>query len=236
MELHVSSGGAAQGLMAALAREIEVETGCTLAATFGAVGAIRDKLIAGAPADLVILTRAAIDALQRDGHVVDGSAIDLGIVHTGIAVRTGDPLPNLSSAAALRDALRAADVIHFPDPKLATAGIHFSDVLHQLGIADELAGRIKTFPNGAAAMHALAAVRGGSAIGCTQITEIVATPGIALAGPLPREFELATVYTAAVMTRARLPAEARRLVALLAGPQAAGARTSAGMTSVSSAS
>ena len=56
------------------------------------------------------------------------------------------------------------------------------------------------------------------AIGCTQITEIKYTPGVALAGPLPEAFELATVYTAAVSVTARNPALAQRFVALLSGP------------------
>ena len=227
--LNILSGGAAQGLLAALSREIEAATGCTVAATFGAVGAIRDQLIAGAPADLVILTRAVIDELERCGHVAPGTALDLGVVHTGIAVRAGDPLPDIGTAVALRAALRAADAIYFPDPTLATAGIHFAKVQHLLGVADELGGRLETFPNGAAAMHAMAGRRGGTLIGCTQITEIIATAGTALVGPLPHEFELATVYTMAVASRAAAPDQARWLSALLAGPETAGARARSGM-------
>ena len=229
MELHILSGGAAQGLLAALSKESDTATGCTLAATFGAVGALKQKLEAGAPADLVILTRAAIEELEHGGYVAAGSAVDIGIVHTGIAVRAGDPLPDIGTAVALRAALLSAEAVYFPDPTLATAGIHFAKVLRQLGLADELAGRIRTFPNGATAMHALAHESMGVAIGCTQITEILATPGTTLAGPLPHELELATVYTAAIGARAAAPDQARRLAALLAGPGAAAARARAGM-------
>ena len=230
MNLHILSGGAAQGLLAAISREIEAATGCTIAATFGAVGAIRDKLAAGAPADLVILTRSVIDELTQTGHVIAGSSVDIGVVHTGIPVRAGAPLPGIGTAVALRDALRSADAVLFPDPQLATAGIHFTKVLRQLGLTDELAGRIRTYPNGAAAMHALAAGRERRAIGCTQITEIVATPGVTLAGRLPHEFELATLYTAAVGAHAASPDQARLLAALLAGPATAEARRRSGMT------
>ncbi len=47
MQLALLSGGAAQGLVAALAAQFKAETGCDIAGTFGAVGAMRDKLIAG---------------------------------------------------------------------------------------------------------------------------------------------------------------------------------------------
>jgi hypothetical protein len=38
---------------------------------------------------VLILTRALIGQLQSDGHVVAGSAHDLGAVATGVAVKTG---------------------------------------------------------------------------------------------------------------------------------------------------
>jgi len=49
------SAGAAQGLVAEISPQFK-ETGCAIAATFGAVGAMRDKLLAGGKADLLILT------------------------------------------------------------------------------------------------------------------------------------------------------------------------------------
>ncbi len=224
MELKVLSGGAAQGLVGALAPQLEAETGCRIAGTFGAVGAMRDRLLAGAPADLLILTSALIAELQRAGHVAAGSAVDIGIVRTGVAVRAGDPLPSVAGAEGLRASLLAADAVYFPDPKLATAGIHFAGVLDRLGIARALGPRLRPFPNGATAMRELAAAGSAHPIGCTQITEILATPGVALVGPLPEDLGLATVYTAGVAARAALPDAARRLAALLAGDAAGSLR------------
>ena len=60
------------------------------------------------------------------------------------------------------------------------------------------------------------------------MTEILSTPGAQLVAPLPKEFELATVYTAGVCTRAALPDQARALAALLAGDAARAARLLAG--------
>ncbi|HXE89190.1 MAG TPA: substrate-binding domain-containing protein, partial [Hyphomicrobiaceae bacterium] len=73
MKLVVLSGGAAEGLVAALAPSFEAEAGCEIDGTFGAVGAMRDRLLAGAPADVLILSRALIDELARQGHAVPGS-------------------------------------------------------------------------------------------------------------------------------------------------------------------
>ena len=90
-------------------------------------------------------------------------------------------------------------------------------MLERLGIADEVAPRLRTYPNGQTAMAALAALAGGRPIGCTQITEILNTEGVALVGNLPAEFALATVYTLGICTRARSPDVARRFAALLTG-------------------
>jgi molybdate transport system substrate-binding protein len=83
-----------------------------------------------------------------------------------------------------------------------------------------LAERLHPFPNGAAAMGALARGAVPGELGCTQITEIKSTPGVVLVGPLPAGFDLATIYTVAVCTRARDPDLARKFAALVSDPAA----------------
>lgn len=224
IRLQLLSAGAAQGVVTALAKQ----AGYEIAGSFGAVGAMREKLLAGEPADLIILTRALIDGLAASGHVLSGSAADLGAVRTGVAVRAGDPFPGIATPEGLRAALLAADAVFCPDPEKATAGIHFVKVLDSLRVRAQVAPRLRTHPNGATAMRELAASRDARPIGCTQITEILNTPGAALAGPLPTQFELATVYTAGVCSRAADPAAARGFLALLASETTRELRRSAG--------
>ena len=226
--LKVLSGGAALGLVTALAPSFERETGCAIDGIFDAVGSILQRLRAGAPADVLILTAALIADLARAGEVAANSAGDVGTVLTSVAVRAGDPAPALATADDFRAALLAADEIHIPDPQQATAGIHVMKVLDRLGIAEEVSARLRPHPNGATAMHALAASPAARPLGCTQVTEILATPGLAVVGPLPPGSELATVYTAAVASRATRPAEAAALVALLTGDAARESRVRAG--------
>ena len=213
--LKVFGGGAAHGLVEELRPAFESATGFAIDGAFSAVGAMRARLVAGEPADVVILTRTLIAELARDGHVTSGSAADVGTVDTAVAVRSSDPLPAVGYAAALRAALLAADSIHFPDSQQATAGIHFAKVLRDLGIWDDVADRLRPAANGATAMRELAGSASRRPIGCTQATEILATPGIVLVAPLPEGCALATVYTAAVGARTQAAAEAAQLVALL---------------------
>lgn len=215
MQLHLLSGGAAAGLVQPLQAAFEARHACQLQATFSAVGAMRDKLLAGAPCDVLILTRALIDGLIASGHVVKGSDRDLGVVKTGVAVKQGTPHPPIADRAQLQAAFRAAQGIYFPDPTLATAGIHVMKVLQALGLDQEMADRLHVFPNGATAMRAMAQEPGTQWIGSTQVTEIKYTPGIELVGLLPKEFELATTYTLGIATQSTQPQLAQALADLL---------------------
>jgi molybdate transport system substrate-binding protein len=84
--------------------------------------------------------------------------------------------------------------------------------------------------NGTAAMRALAQAGGRGALGCTQATEILSTPGVRLIGPLPAPFELATAYTIGLSAGA--PAPARALAALLTAPGSESVRVRLGFEPV----
>ena len=226
--LNFLCAGAAQGLVRALQAQFEADTGLRLQGRFGAVGALKEALLAGEPCDLLVLTDALVRALASDGRVRADSMAALGRVRTGVAVKRGQALPAVATPEALAAALRAADAIYFPDPVRATAGIHFANVMRELGVHDELQPRFRTFPNGATAMRELAASTDAHPIGCTQVTEILYTEGVQLAALLPARFELATVYTAAVSTSSTQAAAAATLVARMAGAASQSLRRSGG--------
>ncbi|HVE90146.1 MAG TPA: substrate-binding domain-containing protein [Burkholderiaceae bacterium] len=225
--LHVLSAGAAQGLVEALAPRFLAETGVALRTTFDAVGAIREKLLVGDACDVLISTQAMVDGLSRSGHVAPAHAA-LGHVRTGIAVRAGDALPDISNRGALQRSLCAATEIFLPDPQRATAGIHFARVIDLLEIRTDVAARLRPYPNGAASMRALAQSESSTPIGCTQMSEIKYAKGVALAGALPCEFELATAYALAISARAQQPELARRFAQFICGPEVRSVRGEAG--------
>ena len=226
--VNILSGGAAHGLVASLTPAFKALTGFDISGEFGAVGIMADKLRQGTPADLIILTAALLAKLAQEELVVSASIADVGLVETALAVRTGDPKVTVSNAADLREVLLAADAIFVPDIRASTAGIHVAKVLQQLGIAEQVAGRLKIFPNGAAAMRELAASNAQRPIGCTQSTEIISTKGVNLSGSLPAGCELATMYTAGVTTAAAHPRQAQHLIDLLTGAGQGGQRARAG--------
>ena len=189
---------------------------------------MRDKLLAGEPCDVIILTQSLIGQLIASGHVVAGSARSLGRVKTGVAVRTGDAHPSVKTRAELHAALSAAQGIYFPDPEKATAGIHVLNVLKTLGLNQSLSSKFRVFPNGATAMSEMAKSTDSHLIGSTQVTEINYTEGVDLVDVLPTEFELITDYTLGICTRTHNPAHAQMLAELLTGNASAVVRKQGG--------
>ena len=196
----------------------------TSAAAFGAVGAMRDKLLAGTP-------RGCADPHRGP----DRRACRQRAMWWPVRLPTSAWCePRSPCAAAIQPAGRRRG-----QPACGPAGSRC-----HLFPRSEARDRRHPFRQGAgSARHRRG--RGGSPaalsqrrhrhardgesaqgrpIGCTQVTEILDTPGVTLVAPLPQEFELATIYTAAVAARAASPDQARRLVALLSGPSARSAR------------
>jgi len=227
-DLHVLCAGAVKGLVLAVQSGFESAAGGRLDARFGAVGAIRDELAAGAPCDVFIATEAMVATLAASGALRAGTSAAIGRVQTAIAVRAGAPLPAIESARSLKHSLLAAAALYIPDATRSTAGAHAVAVLERLGIRAALAPRLRMFANGATAMRELAGASATPALGCTQATEIRYTPGLELVGPLPPPCALATVYSAAVGAAARDSAVARSFVDLLAGPASAALRDAGG--------
>jgi molybdate transport system substrate-binding protein len=213
-----------------LSAEFKQQTGLDIRGTFSAVGAMRDQLLAGAHCDLLILSQTLIDGLVKTGHVKVESVRPLGAIQTGLAVAKGQPKPVLNNENDVRQAFSRASVIYTSDPDRSTAGAHFKNILVRLGLLDQVGARWKTFSTGAKAMQAMAQEAVPGAIGGTQVTEIMFTPGVELIGTLPKPFELTTTYTAAIAPHAQHPQQAQILIDLMTSPAHAGLRGKVGFS------
>ena len=222
--MNVLSAGAARGLL----HTIAASEGIPLEGEFGAVGVIRERLKTGAPCDVIVLTEAMIAELAATGEVDASSVIALGKVHTGLAIPSSAQRVSIDDVASLKQLLSQATKLYFPDPSRATAGIHFMKVLAALGLAESHRERFATFPNGATAMREMADAHDTSAVGVTQCSEILYTEGVQYLGALPSPFELATVYSAAITSRAENIDDAMQLLIALSSAANESARKSAG--------
>jgi molybdate transport system substrate-binding protein len=224
----ILAAGAVRGLFQSLAAPTFEAAALDYAGSFGAVGAMQEKLLAGEPCGLLVLTLPMLEKLATQGWVDAATITLIGSVGTGIAVRHGTPWPDVSTPHTLRANLRAAQGIHFPDPARATAGVHFANVLCQLGISADVAANCHHYPNGATAMAALAADTTARQIGCTQISEILYTPGVDLVAELPAPYQLSTRYAVALTASCRDSVSAHAMRELLTGSDSVGIRAAGG--------
>jgi molybdate transport system substrate-binding protein len=216
-EIKVLSAGAMRAMVTELGAEFTRETGHTLALTSGTVGQLRDKLLAGEAADVVVMSDTAIDQLIGQGHLVRGSRVDIARTGIGVAVREGAPKPDIATPDAFKQALLSAKSIAYVDPASgATSGIYFASLLQRLGIADAVKSKTVLRQGGGYVAEIVA--RGEAELAVHQISEIIPVKGATLVGPLPRDLQKVTVYSAALPTRAATTEPAKAFVEFMARP------------------
>jgi len=226
--LKIYGAGATQSLVDAVTRAIYGDEQ-SVDASFGPVGAIADAIRQRVATDIIVLTKSVVSQLAAEGLVAGSSIVSLGEVRAGIAVRDADPDPVITGNADLQATLLGANAVFLPDPVKSTSGSHFMRVLGALGIREAIEPKLEIFSSGVAAMTAMAAAQEpGIAIGFTQASEIMATPGIRLAGFLPGEFNLTTDYVAAVSTASENSPSAIAYLRYLSGMDSADIRVHAG--------
>ncbi len=168
----------------------------------------------GEIADIVIIPAARIDDFVKQGRLAN--RIDLARSGVGVAVRAGAPRPDISTPAALRNALLAAKSIVLSS---GPSSVYLPTMFQKMGIANELKPKIIQIGPGLPVGAAVA--RGEGEIGFTQMSELMSIEGIDYLGPLPAEIQFVTVFSAGVHTAAPAPEAARALLKFLTAPEAA---------------
>jgi molybdate transport system substrate-binding protein len=215
-EIKVLSAGAMKSIVTELGESFRQETGHTIVISTGTAGEIRQKMVSGEWTDVVIVTDSVLEQLATPGLIVADTRADIARTAIGVAVRQGAPMPDISTTEAFKQSILAAKSLVYTDPaRGATSGIHFAAVLQRLGIADAVKGRTVLWPGGYAAE---ALVTGQAELCVHQISEILPVKGVTLVGPLPKELQKLTTYSAAVASLATKPEVARAFVAYLARP------------------
>jgi molybdate transport system substrate-binding protein len=216
-EIKVLSAGAMKAMVSELGAEFTRETGHTLALTSGTVGQLRDKILAGEAADVVVMSDTAIDQLIGQGHLARGSRVDIARTGIGVAVREGAPKPDIATPEAFKQALLAAKSITYVDPASGgTSGIYFASVLQRLGIAEAVKDKTVLRTGGGYVAELVA--RGEAELAVHQISEILPVKGATLVGPLPRELQKVTVYSAALPTRGTSTEPAKAFIEFMSRP------------------
>lgn len=218
------SSMATRQVLAELAAAWQAQGGEPLAVdSVGGVDAAR-RVLDGEAFDVVFLASDAIDRLQAAGRVAAGSKVDLMLSSTAAAVRAGAALPDIASEDAVRAAVLAAPSIGY---STGPSGVALQKLFERWGIAEQIQPRLMQARPGVPVGSMVAS--GEAALGFQQLSELIHVPGIAIVGTLPAAIAIDTIFSAGVVAGSPRADAARRLLALMAAPQAADAKRRQGM-------
>jgi molybdate transport system substrate-binding protein len=228
-EVRVMISGGLTAAYKVLVPEFERATGHKVLTAYGpsmgtTTNAIPIRLERGEPADVLIMVGYALEDLAKNGKVIAGSSVDLVKSPIAVAVKSGTPKPDISTADAVKRALLAAKTIAYSD---SASGVYVStEMFDKLGIKEAMEGKARKIP--ATPVGEIVA-RGDAEIGSQQMSELKPVEGIDIIGPLPNELQKITVFSAGIATVSKEPDAGKALIKFLASPAARAEIVKSGM-------
>ena len=214
---------ALRGVLTEIGDDFRARSGFHIAATYKSTNAILTMIGEGARADVAIATREAIDRLLEQDVIAHGSTADIARSGIGIAIRTGAPKPDVSTVVAFKRALLDAKSVSFS--RQGASGIHFAQVIEQLGISEEVRHKAKIIDTYVGELAATGEVE----LAIQQVSELIPVAGIDIVGPLPAELQKISVFSAGLFSTAHNGAGGQQLVGLLTAPSLAPVLLSKGL-------
>lgn len=229
-EIKVLTTGILKGAFTRIATQFEQESGHKVVMSWGPSSgnspeASQVRIRNGEHVDVLIMVSTGMDELIRSGYFQGLDRKDVAISRIGVAVKAGHPLPDISTASALRKAMLDAKSIGYSE---GASGTYVANVLlKKLGIADEVAHKSKVILGRKFVGEALA--NGEVELGIQQLSELRLEPGIEVVGPLPEELQKASIVSAAVSSKANNIEAARSFLKFLSSPSSKDAIQKSGL-------
>jgi len=221
-ELKVLAGGSMTASLKELGPKFEAATGHKLDITFAATPELIK--MSSAPFDLGVVP---IDVIKNDDARAKftGTPATIARVGYGIAVKAGEPKPDVSTPEALKAALlKAQSIAVFPG---SAAGAYVQKTFERLGIAEQIKDKAKAQTAAAAIPQAVA--KGEAELG-VFLTNVLLAPGVELAGPFPGDLQQDLVFVGAVAAESKNADAAKAFLDYLRTPEAAAVFKAKGVT------
>jgi molybdate transport system substrate-binding protein len=212
----------------ALFTQFEAANGHKLDVTWGTAPMLVERIDGGATADVLILSRAGLESLAKQGKVVPGSEVPLASSGVGIAVKAGAPKPDISTPEALKQTLLATKSIAYSEPSAGGAsGVYFAKLLERMGLAEVMKPKTKHPPAGGFCATLL--ISDEAELALQQKPELLHVPGVEIIGMLPGDLNLITAFVAGLMSGCKDAEAGKALIASLRSPQAVAAFRAKGL-------
>lgn len=206
-------------------RAFEEASGLAVSAEFEPTTIFVARIDAGYQPDVVIATSSAIQSLAAAGHVVAASVTPLVRSGIGLGVLHGSPHPDVSTVDALVTTLLRARSVAYS--RAGQSGIHFSRLLDDLGIADQVNATATVLEKG---FTGVALVDERADLAVQQVSELRFVAGVEVIGTLPEPVQLYSEFSVALGTTASNHPGAQHLLAFLSSDEAWTAYTNSGLT------
>jgi len=219
-EIKVFTSVALTAALNELAPVFEKASGDRLTIVYGLVVELRERVLDGESADVIMITRPMMEELQKRRKFAPDSLVDIVGTSVALTARAGAPKPDIETVEAFKRTLLAARSIVYADPaKGGVSGVVFARALDRLVIADQMKAKTILVPAGAQAPEVVA--EGEAELGIALGSEIVPVAGAQLVGPLPGELASTTVFSAAIGTETKSLAAAKAFIEFLNSARAA---------------
>jgi molybdate transport system substrate-binding protein len=181
---------------------------------FGLGADLKRRIEAGEAFDLAVLAAAVVEDLAKQGRVDAGSRASVARSGSGLGIRKGAARPDIRTVDAFKRTLLTAKSICWA--KEGASGAYFAGLIGRMGIAAQIMPKATLASSGDEVGRLVA--EGKCELGVILTNEIMAAPGVELAGSFPREVQSTTEFQAAVASGSGNAAAARELIAFLTRP------------------
>ena len=222
--VHLLSTLALAGAVRALAARYQAMSGARIDADFAPTVRLLERLKEGESANVLILTQEGLAGLVSAGSVVAESCVDLARSWVGLAVKAGQPHPDISTEATLRSTLLAARSVAYS--RLGASGIFFAQLIAKMDIADAINARATVVPLGFTAERI---ATGEADIAIQQLSELKQVKGIEIVGSLPLHLQTPAVFSAGRMAASKNVAPSDLLLKFLSSAEATPALVESGL-------
>lgn len=198
----------------------EMKTGDKVMASYGTGVGTKEEAAKGEPYDVFVIL-PPYDEAMNSGNLVKGSGKIVGSFILAMTVKKGNPLPDISTTAAVKKDLLDAKSIVTVDPTMGSVGVATNECLTKLGIKDQVQSKVTYVPNGGGVGKDV--VNGTADIGLGPYVSDLKNnknPDLVVVGGLPKGASTPTNIMIIVATKAKDPKAAKALVDYLDSPEA----------------
>lgn len=215
-ELQIIAGTGIMGPLNEISAQFARASGHKINIRYGSAPELIKMSTSGVPFDLGVVPQVVWKDAAARAQIVPGSTPDVARVGIGIAVRKGEPKPDISTVEALKQTLLNAQFIA-SIPATAT-GEQLSGIYERLGITEEMKAKTKVQPM--PPVRIVEAVANGDAQLAVFLLNVLIDPRLDVVGPFPAEVQREIVYGAGIAANSKEPEAAKVFVAYLMSPAA----------------